>query len=201
MNMSVLKKYSPLYISLLAIAVVLLFLFMSPGEVLGEPLVTVDQPKNLRNEGPAFVAGDSVRTTFTVDNKGGNDVITGLNVLVTQTGDDRDTNFFDGNFPLDLKEGTTTQTSGSVTLTAKVSFSKLKRVDVGTAFGYGYDGPSGGNPGGVITVEVAYFNPANKGEYTVKLEATRQTGDPIFAEATYGVNPILNPSGRHKHTS
>ena len=162
MSIMVLKKYASLYISLLAIGLVMAFLFLRPGEAVGGTAQAT--PLDVTNNGKSdFTQGDTVKAKFTVEYDGGNDVVTGLELTLKSGDTVRET------FTLQLKSGGQTVTSGSVTLQAKVGFSELKKVGVSGGFGYGYDGPSGGNKGGVITVETEYIEQSSDGAHSLTL--------------------------------
>ena len=88
MNITVLKKYAPLYISLLAIALVMLFLFLRPGEALGNTTVTVKKFANETNGQQGVKFGDTVKLEATVDLESGKDLITVVTVGVTQLNGD-----------------------------------------------------------------------------------------------------------------
>ena len=66
MSKTVLKaKYAPLYITLLATGIVMVFLFLRPGSALGLQ-VEVDPPENDRNGQTGFVPGDTIEISFRI---------------------------------------------------------------------------------------------------------------------------------------
>jgi len=194
MNITVLRKYAPLYISLLVTAMVMLFLFLRPGEALGGLVVQVDSPQNERNQQAGHKLGEAITIAGSVDFEGGGDVVTAVTFSVTQnTGDAGFTPL--GPVSIPLEAGTHTLTIGQGTLSVDVAFSQLKRVSVTGGYGYGYNGVPGGIRGGKISHAINYTPPTVAGDYTATLTVTRSsTPTDTSSSTTFSILKPLSAS-------
>ena len=84
MSKTVLKRYAPFYISVLATGLVMVFLFLRPDSVLGLQ-VEVDTPLNNRNNLFGFKLAEEVVITARVKLQGAFEDITEVNLAIEQT--------------------------------------------------------------------------------------------------------------------
>lgn len=151
---------------MLAIALVMLFLFLRPGEALGNTTVTVKKFANEANGQQGVKFGDTVKLEATVDLESGKDLITVVTVGVTQLNGDTGFVNFAITVPVQAGDQTIILPTGSGKLEVNMSLTQVKQVAVTSGYAFGYDGGVSGETGGNIVINAKFTPPAIAGDYT-----------------------------------
>jgi len=192
MNVALLKKYAPFYVSLTVTAVVMVFLFLRPGPALG---LTLDTEANVKF--PGFTAGfaldefATVNSTFNLE--GAFEPISRVTVTITRLSGTGGFTDFTFNAPLPVAPDydpviDSDQSSQAPQGNLKVGSSfdeDVRELDFG--YGYGYLGELGA---GIITVTTRYRGGV-PGTYQVAVRAISAAGAVLVEDST--TYKVLDP--------
>ena len=161
----------------------MLFLFLRPGEALGNTTVTVKTLANAVNG----EKGVPVNLEGTVDLESGTDLITLVTVGVTQNSGKSGFTAFSITAPVQQGDQTITLGAGQGTLVVNMDLTQVKQVALtGGNYAFAYDGGAAGATGGKIVVKAKYTPPAVAGEYTATIGVNRTGAAPL----TDGTGPV-----------